>query len=108
VGVGVVLVVLVERVVLVEVVDGVVEVVVEVVELVVDVVEEDVDELVVVVVVGGGGLVPDEPMAMTMFLLDHIDSPISECGPLEFGKSSCCGERDGHHNAVDWHSLECQ
>jgi len=104
-----VLVVLVERVVLVEVVDGVVEVVVEVVELVVDVVEEDVDELVVVVVVvGGGGLVPDEPMAMTMFLLDHIDSPISECGPLEFGKSSCCGERDGHHNAVDWHSLECQ
>jgi hypothetical protein len=62
-----VLVVLVERVVLVEVVDGVVEVVVEVVELVVDVVEEDVDELVVVVVVGGGGLVPDEPMAMTTF-----------------------------------------
>ncbi len=62
------LVVLVERVVLVEVVDGVVEVVVEDLELVVDVVEEDVDELVVVVVVvGGGGLVPDEPMAMTTF-----------------------------------------
>lgn len=60
------LVVLIERVVLVEVVDGVVEVVVEAVELVVDVVEEDVDEL-VVFVVGGGGLVPDEPIAMTTF-----------------------------------------